>query len=744
MQHGRHRFRRQGLLLLITLAASVAGLIDAFRATATPESFPLRANEHLFVLSRETVADEGPVFARRIDSEQQRAVSELLGGIPVSPLGRSDLLLKSAAGIEQGVSVLDTDAELTGRLATTASVEGMSLADCRESTVLLTVGTMDRLAVKIGDRIELGDARSRIAGAVDAKRLAGLPGGNGTSVVRCTERLTDKADYLLAFLPTTTSAASLVSQLASLSDQSPGFTMRWAAQDIADNVDAEARRQAGWLLGARMIVLTLSTGAIVILAILRALLGLADVHVRLALGESWRHRLRRIAFASVKLALLAGPAAAALVLGIVFAWSAYQPVLSGLRAGWLDAVRACLIHATLFAAIGGTTAWLVEQTHSSLLSRLRGGKTGPTRRPLAVASFVVAALCAAIAVPTSFLVHEFARLSHAPQGYQTEGLYAIELHQLEPSRYSQDEAWQQLNAMLNDLKAASGVADIGAMGSAPWSYAGEASVKSGQEHMILNVSASPGTMGILRPDRRQGQDFSVSARVGNEVLVQGLDPTRRQQFVPQGASIVGELSGIRFSPLDGDDRQAIVSPMQGNLPPIFSLVFRPQRGMADVRAIEQRLQAFRDRFVVAPAQSVQQIIDGRLQGIRLGTMTALAAAGSSILLLLFVMLTTLRLHFVSQAREIAIRLCVGASAPLLARRLLVSGLLVFGSGWLLGSAAGLEVWNLLIASLQDYRLSQPWSGLWLLPPALLLVGTCIASDAWMRARQLDLRAALAA
>lgn len=742
--------RRYTLAILVALAATALGLLEVFSLASVPTSFPLGSGEHLFVVTQETaVGDDGPVFTRTLRPHDLDAAAMAMAEDRHVPLRVADALLEADPGRPVGTRIASGNAELLRRVAFEATVAATVADQCRTPSLVISRALADRLAVSANGLVKMGSEPVRVAGVADLHELSGLPGAQGVEGLYCADHPAENADRLLIFSRSTQSTRDLIARLPPLSADLTRneYTVRWAASDIATLQGGEFLRRSGWLSGTRVILLALAAGAIVILASLQALLQAGDDHVRLALGETARHRFKRAAAMTLNLCLIGASAAVSVAALTLMIWTAHDQEAVRLREHLGSAVAYTLGYALFFSCLAGVGLWAGRIAQSKSADRLRAAQASRAKLPMQIACLGVAILCAAIAVPAAFLASEFARLSNAPQGYQAEGLYSAEIRLLGHKEHGREEqwqlaAWQRLSALMNDLAATPGVTAVGAMGSAPWSYTGEATVVSGQEHMILNVSATSGAVSVLKPARLIGADLSPAARAGTEVLVHGLDEREKAQFVPNNAAIVGELAGFRFSPLSDPHRKAIITPMQGAVPPVVSIIIRFRDDSPDIAGVQQRLARYEGHYIAGALTDVSSVIRQRLQAVRLSATTATVAASFSLALLLVVMLVTLRLYTVANRKEIAIRLCIGASASRLVLHITASLLVIFASGWIVGSFLGSSLWGYLVEAMQDYRLTQPWSSHWLLPPAVLLVGVFAWTDLLFRTRRLDLRDAL--
>lgn len=691
------------------ILCAVLGTAQAVRLGSEPATLAIAPDMRTGVMeSRTRFEANGPLFLRDIRLAEAAALREALPEqVRLIPLRRSDEVVRSDDAAMPMV-ILESDPGITHLLDPALARHAGA---CADETLIPSEAAATRHGFQTGQVVRVGDRTLPIAGRFHRQRIQPLPDMLNVDAIICgpRERATlAKVDRYVAIWPAKLGDEVLRSRLADLDTTHGLFENTWVLLPVESEAALAARHRASWLAAIQGLLLALSIALAVLAGLMRSLRPGGDAWIRRALGETGRHRLlgaaRRFgAMAATTCAVaLSGTGLALLALDGVSS-SASIPAGPALRSAAIVAIMS----ATAVAALTIATEllghrWTSAATTTPKASRRQGAIFACT----GLAALISAAIC----VPSVFLGMEMVRHDRMSPGYDPSGLHAARLDLIGHDERSQQAWWTQLQALVSDIETIPGIAAVGLIEPAPWDYDGTPGVIEGDEHMLLNVAISEGTLPILRPDSWKGRDVTDTENSLDHIL-QNVDEKARRSFLPKGATIVGELAHMRFSPLDEAGRSAIFRSLRNGIGTTVTIVIRAVDVHA-LRAAQDRLSRTPD-IVAGPLRAVSDILAARTAPIRAGAFVAIAMAALTVALLVAVLVAGIRLHAEMSKKEAAIRMCVGAAPGRLALRLAVIGTAAIATGWCTGSLAGLVAWREIVATLTEQRLVQPWSAGWL-------------------------------
>ncbi|MFB9068254.1 hypothetical protein [Pseudofulvimonas gallinarii] len=713
--------RLSAVWLVLALLCAVLASADALRALLAPPVLDI--GEHRQVLVADLVArmEDGPTLRAAISPARLQMVESALpaqaSAIAMSPAA---LVLSRPDASPKALRLAIGDHRLLRLLS--ASVDRGSLS-CDTETVFPGAALATSLGLQPGDRIHLDGHLFHVGPAVNEPFLSAFASIMEVDAFACLQPASPlkpaSAQQLLILQPRSLDVGAVQAALASLGDPTSDFVVEWNVTTLRDHRDQALDRRAGWLTGISLILWLLAIGFAVISGLNRAVATPDSDRIRRLLGEAHRHRVRRLLSTLARdIGLVAATAAVVTVLTLPLLgdWVAARTVSLGLL--WRATMTAAALAVLLVAVATLTRA--VSMWNGPASAQMAGARVSRTTRPVRLMVAVAALLGAATTIPTLFLLHEFVRQGALSPGYRMDGLYAAELRMVSFDSHDQAQWWQALDQVRQAVLAVEGVVDAGFIHPAPWAYDSSAEVLGGDEHLLVNVGLTEGVLRMLGANVTSGSDVA-DTRDANAVLVQGLDAAMQRLFLPLGTSVVGEVSGIRFSLRDERGRPAVFRSLRAGIHDRVQLVWRRHPGAGSLQALQAALERFADRFIVSAPYRVTDYVHEKTQAVRATTYLSVLTALAAIALLAMVMVYTAREYFVQTRRDNAIRACLGATPTGLAWR----ASLAFGGwgaiGWLVGTVLGLLLWRQLVILIADYRLVQAGWGWWLTPLAVTMM-----------------------
>jgi predicted permease len=427
-----------------------------------------------------------------------------------------------------------------------------------------------------------------------------------------------------------------------------------------------------------------------------------ELAVRAALGAG-RPRLVSVLAWEVLIATLAGGAAGIAIASLSAASlvAAYPGSLPRASAVQVDG-RAVVVMAIVSLGIGLAVAAVpaLRLTRRSLFDVLRsdsraGGASRRPQRALVIAELV---LSVAATVGALLLVQSYLRLQAVPMGFDPQGVEVASVSLPGASPGAEAGATAFFAELLARLTADPGIAEAGALSTAPlvgrpppdlFMIEGRPIPAPGEPGPIAHyVMATPGALEALRTPILRGRSLSASDRsrdapvaVINESLQRrywpDADPVGRRIRYPTDVrdgqwtrwtpwiTVVGVAADIRsIAPVDPPEPAIYVSYAQrprGAYPgTTMTLVVRVTEGGAAAR-VREVARALDDRAVVTPPRELTDALGAALARPRFmgGLMSAFAVIAYSIAL---VGLYALVSHGVARrAREFGLRIALGAS-----------------------------------------------------------------------------------
>ncbi len=487
-----------------------------------------------------------------------------------------------------------------------------------------------------------------------------------------------------------------------------------AVVPLGDQLAGGAARGLALLLGAAGLVLLVACADAAGLLLVGAARQAHDTALRSALGAP-RARLVRRALLESLLPTLAGGG-----LGTLFGvWGARALLAAGPRlprevAVGLDgravgfALAACLA-AALLAGLAPALATLRADPAVLLADPSSRGTTG-SRRAGRLLAFVVAAeaaLCLPLLTGTGLLARSLAELSRVPLGFTAEGTLTFRL-ELPARRYARPADLRAVHErLLQTLSGLPRVRAAGATSSLPLSglfdLSRDIGVEPGRTLAAGFRAASPGYFRALGISLRAGRPFDERDRDGappvalvNESFARaawpGLPPLPHRVTLQTAAGgtvvreVVGVLGDVRHEGPATPPRPELFVPLAQSPTRFATYVLRAEGDPAALAPpLRAALRSIDPDLAPGALRPLAEVVQAALAPQRFHRLLALVLSAIALLLAVLGLYGTAAFSAQQRARELGIRMALGADR----RRVLVHSLLRALAPALAGAAAGL-------------------------------------------------------
>ena len=528
-------------------------------------------------------------------------------------------------------------------------------------------------------------------------------------------------------------------------------------------VDARARRASVLLLGAVGLLLLLACANVANLLLARATTRQADLGLRAALGAGRARLVRQMLAESL---LLAAAGAVLGLLGAAWALEAVRALPPGMVARadeiGIDArVMAFALAVTLFTTLVFGLAPALHASRDGLYDALKHtARTGASRAQRRLRDGLVVAqvaLAVVLLCGAGLLVRSLVRLQGVDVGFATEHAYAVPL-QLSGERYADEARVARFyEAVVGRVAEIPGVAGAGATAVDPfseWNLMNDvtAEERAAQAPPSGELSAAwrvvtPGYFGaagvpllqgrlLNEADRDGAPPVAVVSRtlaarlwpgesaVGKRLFWGGTDGTPR--------TVVGVVGDIRDVTLEADPPPLLFLSAAQVSWPSMTLVVRTRGeapGLAD--AVRRAVWAVDPGLPVPEVRPMERsraaaVAEPRLHALLLGTFAAAA-----LLLAGVGLYAVLAFSVVQRAREIGVRMALGARSVAVMGMLVRRGLALTAAGIVIG-LVGAALLSRFVQSLLYQTAGTDLATYAAVPLLLAVVG---AAASWLPARR---------
>ena len=559
-------------------------------------------------------------------------------------------------------------------------------------------------------------------------------------------------------------ASALAQIAAGVRTQYPGGPDNWtfAEQSMSQRFSGPLRPILLVLMGAVVVVLLIACVNVTNLMLARATSREQEIAVRTALGASRTALVRQLLIEGALLALLGGAIGVLVAMWGVRALTSIAPdslfVLrdfkTGVDARVLGLAALATMGSVLLFALAPAILGASSRAIGAVRDAVRGGTDAPSRRRirsgLVVAEF---ALSLVLLVGAGLLIRSLSKLRSVDTGVHGDGVVTASIA-LPRIRYPKQE---QVNVfhdrLLAELRSRPAMEKVSTGVGLPPDVFGSSSdffvsphpVAEGEFSPLADVLAVDGeyfsALGIPLLsgrifDARDNPD-APSTIVVSEALARKYFPAgnaigERLNVGGTGDDnayiIVGIVGNVRYDGLAQGPSDAIYFPfIQGTAgnSPSFSVVVRTRASADEVgRLVRDAVHQIDPELAVANVRTLRELVEENVAGDKFRT-TLLSVFAALALVLAAVGIYGVMAYAVGRrAREIGIRLALGARAAEIYRLVLSEGLGVAGLGIGIGVLASIALTRVVSKLL--YQVSATDAATFIAVPVLLLAIAAIA------------------
>lgn len=536
---------------------------------------------------------------------------------------------------------------------------------------------------------------------------------------------------------------------------------RYETQPLLTDLVGPVKPALTALLGAVLLALLLACADLASLFLARGIARQRELAIRAALGGGRSELVRQLMTEAMLLAAIGGALGLAIapwcLSGLLALAPADTPRLEEIQ---LDG--AVLLFSLAASTAAGLLAGLVpalQVTQPHLMEVLTNGSGGTAQRPRARSALVVVetALAFVLAVGAGLMIRTMSGLLEVPSGLASPERVLVADMDLPQSRYPEDRIASLARDLLQRLSSATGVQSATLVTNVPldprfraefgFSIEGE-SYPAGQSPKAEIVFAAPGyleTMGIplLRGRDMSWTDVKTAPHVVlvNEAFVRRFfpsgDPVGRRVTEllgpPDPWEVAGVIGDVHTQGLDRAPVPLIVVPLEQFPVPTLRLAVRAagRNPMALLGTLRSELLTIDKDVPLSAPRMLPQVVIASL-GARRFQMTLLSIFAAVALTLAALGIYGVTAYSVTQrAREIGIRMALGAAPGRVLQMVLGSGVRLSLLGVIIGVAAALPAARALGTLVYGVSTTDP---LTLTATGALLIGASVLAS-WVPARR---------
>ena len=537
---------------------------------------------------------------------------------------------------------------------------------------------------------------------------------------------------------------------------------RMEAQPLLDDLIGPVKPALTALFGAVLLALLIACANVASLLLARGMARQRELAIRAALGAGRGALVRHLLVEALVLAALGGllaVAAAPWILGTLV--SLAPPDMPRLEEVHIDGVvLAFALLASMGAGLLAGLAPALQLTSPQLMEVLKNGSAG-TARWRARTALVVAetALAFVLAVGAGLMIRTLSGLLEVPSGLAAPERVLVADLDLPPSRYPAERIFALAQNLMERLQAEPGTRSAALMTSVPldprarnefgFALEGGEPFPPGQSPKAEILWATPGYLTTMGIPLVRGRDFAWSdVRTAPHVVLVNEAFVRR--LIPQGEplgrrisevlgpgndpwTIAGIIGDVHTKGLDRAPAPLIVVPLMQYAVPGLRVAMRAGNGdpLSLLPALRADVAALDADLPLSAARPLSQIVNESVteQRFQMRLLTVFAVLALALAALGIYGVTA---YSVAQrAREIGIRMALGADSSLVLRMVVGGGLRLALAGVGLGVIGAIAATRVLASLVYQVSTTDP---LTLATTAAVLIGSAVLAS-WVPARR---------
>jgi predicted permease len=478
------------------------------------------------------------------------------------------------------------------------------------------------------------------------------------------------------------------------------------------------------LFGVSSLVLLVACTNLASMLLARAADRRKETAIRLALGAARVRLIRQLLTENVVVALMGGAGGALLALWITSALAGWRPpiefpLLVNVAADYRVFLFAFLVSLVTTLLFGLLPAW--QSTKTDLVPALKNETSSEKLRHWHLRDYMVAtqvALSTLLLVCSVLVVKSLQKAFDAPIGYNPRGAVTAS-YDLNIQGYKEAQGREFHKRLLEKVRAIPGLESAALVDSLPLALNsssssvyidGKPAPKPADAPIAYDYSVSTDYFKVMQTRLLSGREFTardkqdalpvaIVNRAFAEKLLPGEDPIGKQiRRAPNRKpfQIVGVAEDGKYFSLTEDRQYAFWTPIEVDYSSHVNLVVRtPLSSTEALRLIRGAVRELDPNVALYGAGSMLEMLDLPLFPARLAA-SALGAFGVLALILAATGIYGVMAYAVSRrAREIGIRMAIGASQSQVLGMIAQRAVILIGSGTLLGLGAALALGRLL-------------------------------------------------
>jgi len=505
---------------------------------------------------------------------------------------------------------------------------------------------------------------------------------------------------------------------------------------LPNGSEGDLRRFVFMLLSVVAITLLLASANLANLQLARGTSRSREIGVRMAVGAGRRRVLRQLLTESLLLSLVGGALGLLVAVGMLHAISTFQlpggVVIGDLGVGLDTDALAFTFAVALGAAVLFGLMPAVQASRHDLSGAVKGEtRSGTGHRVLRkVLVAVQVALCLVLLVGSGLFLRTLRNSLDADLGFEPSGVVTARFN-LSLLGYPEERAQTFARDLLDDVRTLPGVEAAGLSTLVPFQRGGSRGTfleiegyepQPDEEIRTDWVLVTPGTFDALGMRVVEGRDIGETDATGAPVAVINRYTAERYWA---GRSPIGSMFRLSGTPVEvvgvvenpiwqaiGEDPTPFVFLHQRQLPDLsesfYTLVVRTT-GDAEalLPAIRERFQVLDPGLALTTLETMDDLIGAALMPQRMGT-TLLSLLGGLALVLAAIGVYGVVNYTVSrQARDIGIRIAIGASGRRILGSVVGDMLVPIGAGLVAGAIAAWLLADLVEAFMYGVSAGDP-------------------------------------